>query len=460
MSVETQASVPEDELYAGLTAGARLATDTLFSRGAQLVVDASHIQMVRHAGLDVISIDEVFSNPRAVFLGFGFPNVFLAVPRPDGHIDGPGWNRFAAFMFWRQASYTHDAKGRVQGGVLFELRNLPDQAVEALRVAMGAHGGQRNVSCAHANARVLNDAGFSCAGKPLSRNIRPMRLARRIWENGLDYDGAPVKLRIIRTRGGSVSDHFAGVIRKEAGSLGRAIKKVWSKKPKTKSPVIEPRRLAPASGGVASNAPRLELRVGTPSRLGSLLNHQYGQHPIFEAVLNPAHRDVDDPGFVGLHEPLVAFPGRLDAMSRLKKYVLFSRLSVRLIRYQMARDMESLGDLAGPTLVGMLQADTPEAPFIYNVVLTGREFRLSRLENRSNKDVKRANWILAKHVLLAGYDPDVRYAGEAWAEDTPTGRIMHINNNSGTYKPSAEQTEAARRFLSEAFEMSVTAHIV
>lgn len=460
-------NLPEHELFDGLTAGARLATDQLFNRGSQLVVDASHVQTVEHHGLSVIPIDEVFTDPTAAFIGFGFPNVFLAVPRLATDDKGVGWDRFAAFMFWRQSSYVHDTRGRVQGGVIFELRGLSPAAIDNLRLTMANHEGQRNISCAHANARVLNDAGFTCGGERLSRSIRPMRLARRIWENGLEYAGQPIGLRVIRTNGGSVSDHFAGVIRKEATSFGRAIKKMWKKRTdrrslaaKASAPIIAARPLEPVQVTVSESTPRLELRVGKPSRVALLLRLHWGEHPIFEAVLNRAQVDLDGGAFPALAEPLVPFPGTLDAVTKAKKYVLFSRPSVKLIRRQMAKDMESLGRLAGPTLVSMLQADTPETPFIYNVVLTGSSFRLSRLENRSDKDVDKANWILAKHVLLSGYDPDVRYAGEAWAEDTPDGRIMHINNNSGTYKPSPVQLEAARRYLSEAFEMTVIAHAV
>lgn len=82
---------------------------------------------------------------------------------------------------------------------------------------------------------------------------------------------------------------------------------------------------------------------------------------------------------------------------------------------------------------------------------------MSRLENRDERDSDKANWVLAKHVLLADYDPDVRYAGEAWAEDTPDGRVMHINNNSGTYKPTAAQLHEAARYLAEAFGVPVIA---
>jgi hypothetical protein len=191
-----------------------------------------------------------------------------------------------------------------------------------------------------------------------------------------------------------------------------------------------------------------------------MLGRRYGEHPIFEARLDPARLDIDDAEFGMIHNELKPYPGKLDTVSKLKRYVLFAKPVVRVIRKQMAADMESLGVLAGSTLVGMLQADSLDDPFMYNVVLTGESFKLSRLENRTDKDVAKANWVLAKHVLLAGYDPDVRYAGEAWAEDTPDGRVMHINNNSGTYKPTEAQTDEAARYLAAAFGVPVVAEFV
>jgi len=450
----------EGDLLEGLTDGVKFTTDTLFSRGTQLVLDASHVNTVRHVGLSVISIGEVFSDPNAVFIGFGFPNVYVAVPRAGDSERGSGWDRFAAFMFWRQQSHIADTKGRVQGGVLVQLRNLPDEAIIRLRAAMAEGSGQRTISCANANARMLAAAGFTCGGKAMTRAVRPMRLARRVWEGGLEFNGRPVDLRIIRTHGGTVSDHFAGVMRKELTSMCRAAKKIAAKgHAKAKAPVIEPRPLRAPSVEIDPAAPRLELRVGRPSRLAAMLGRRYGEHPIFEARLDPARLGIGSAGFEAIHSKLTPYPGKLDTITKVKRYVLFAKPVVRLIRKQMAADMESLGLLAGSTLVGMLQADTPNDPFIYNVVLTGESFRLSRLENRTEKDVAKANWVLAKHVLLAGYDPDVRYAGEAWAEDTPNGRVMHISNNSGTYKPSEVQTAEAARFLAAAFGVPVVAEL-
>ena len=56
-----------------------------------------------------------------------------------------------------------------------------------------------------------------------------------------------------------------------------------------------------------------------------LLNHQLGEHPIFEALLEDTNADIGSDDFAALHPALRAYPGKLDAASRLKRYVLFSR---------------------------------------------------------------------------------------------------------------------------------------
>jgi CYTH domain len=453
----------EVHLFDGLTEGARLKTEALFSSSSQIVVDASHVTMVEHEGLSVVPVAEVFSNPNATFLGFGKPNVFLSLPRAATPDVTAGWDRFAAFMFWRKAAHIADTKGRVQGGVFVELCDLPPEALVRLRTAMGAFEGRKTITCANATGRVMTQAGFTCDGRTLAYKVRPMTLAKAIWDGGLEFDGTAVTLRMIRTHSGTVSDHFVGVLRKESTSLFRAVEKIVrskSTKSVAKAPVIQARPLAAAAVPSHAQTSRLELRVGRFTKVAVLLHQQVGEHPIFEARLDSAHVDINGTDFPELRSALKAYPGKLDATSKLKRYVLFSRPVVKAVRYQLAAKMDSLGRLPGPVLVEMFQTGSTGNPFLYNVVITGTSARMTRLENRTDKDVGKANWVLAKHVLLSGYDPDVRYAGEIWVEDTKTGRVLHLNDNSGTYKPSRNKAEAAARFLQQLTGVPVLFHAV
>jgi hypothetical protein len=448
MQTAAPRELAEAHLFDGLTEGAKIAPETLFSSSPQLVVDASHVNAVNHDGVSVVPVAEIFSNPNAAFLGFGTPNVFLSLPRAKTEQTEGGWDKLAAFMYWRQRAYVTDTKGRVQGGVLMELRNLPPEALENLRDAMALVVGKRTASCANATGRVLTIAGFTCNGRALKHKLRPMTLAKAIWDGGLEYHGNPIEMRVIRTSAETVSDHFVAVLRKESTSMFRVAKKFVKTSKKTgKVPVVQPRLLEPATTRAAHEASHLELRVGRPTKLAAMLRVRWGGHPIFEAKLDSRIVDVNGPDFSDLCTPLQAYPGKLDAVSKIKRYVLFSKPVIKTIRYQMAVEMDSLGRLPGPTMVDMFQVGTDDKPFLYNVVITATSARMCRLENRTAKDMHKANWVLAKHVLLSGYDPDVRYAGEIWVHSTPGGRTLRINNNSGTYKPSLLQADAAARFL-------------
>lgn len=449
-------ALDETDHLAGMTTGARLAPDGLFARGPRLVIDASHVGAVEHDGLQLVPIAEIFAEPDVAFLGFGMPNVYLTIPKNDSD----GWEKYAATMFWRQHSHVADTKGRVQGGILVQLLNAPDAALEALRVAMGAHSGKRTITCAFANAKVLHQAGFTSGGKRLDRYVRPMSLARRIWQNGLEFNQVRVETRFIRTTQRSVSDHFAAVMSKESTSLGRLVKKQWSKarRPAASAPLLEPRPLPAAQSPLEDTVRSAELRVGRPSKLGAALRVYWGDHPIFEAIPDRNNVDLDAAEFEELNEPLRPYPGRLDAVTKAKKYVLFAPGPVRVLRNRMAATMDSVGRHPGPVLTDMLQAGPPDNPFVYNAIVTSDALRVARLENRSDKDVSKANWVLSKHVLVAGYDPDVRFAGEFWVADGPEGRTVHLNNNSGTYQPGPERAQAAGRFIEQGFGVPVVVH--
>lgn len=453
---QTNASDPFPDPLAGLTEGAMLAPDGLFSRGQRLVVDSSHVQTVDHEGLSLLPVEEVFSDSEALFLGFGIPNVYLAVPGEQG------WEKYAATMFWRQPSFVADTKGRVQGGMLVELRQLAPEAVGELREVMHSHAGRRAITCARSNALVLHGAGFTSGGRSLRRFVRPMTLARHLWEHGLEHRGDPVELRVIRTGGQSISDHFLKVIRKESTSVGRVVKKQTAKLSRRRNnaaPTIEPRPMSPAKLEAGDTSLAAELRMGRPSRVGAMIGSYIGDHPIFEAIPDPANVDLDSPDFTELNAALPAYPGRLDVGTKLKKYLLFAPTPVRVIRSQLAQDMQSMGMHSGHTLTSMLQLGPPQDPFLYNAVLSGGALRVARLENRTEKDRGRANWLLAKHVLIAGYDPDVRFAGEFWVSEENGQRTVHLNNNSGTYKPSRSQAEAAGRFIEQGFGVPTVVHL-
>ena len=447
-----------------MTAGAKVRPDSFFSRGNRLLIDASHVKRVAYKGLQLVPLKEVFSRPTSTFIGFGSPNTYLVVPRKAGDPKGRGWNTLTAFMFWRKASYVADTKGRVQGGLFVEMRGLPGDARDALRKAMERESGTCRASCANTTARVLASAGFELRnGADLSKILLPSTLARDVWEHGLRFKGKDVNLRFVATYPGTTQEHFATVIKKQATAPFRAVKKIFDKS-KKRAPLIRPRLLAPVVVRVSKAAPKVNLRMGRPSKLAAALRQVWGEHPLYEARPDKATADMDSAEFSGLHTPLKAFAGKPNLYEKFKLRVVGGG---GWLRKQLARplrergkvvDSESLGDTAGEVAVGTMRVGEKGKPFRYNLVMTGDGVRWIRLKNGSAKDSKAADWVLTKHLILAGASKDIRFAGEIWVEDTPKGRVVHINNDSGTFQPDRARTVAAARYLQKALGVKVVAH--
>jgi hypothetical protein len=418
-----------------------------------MVIDASEVPTAVDdgSGLTLFPIDAIFGDRRAVFIGFGRPNVFMTLPRSEHDERGSGWDKFAAFMFYRQKSYVADTKGRVQAGILFELRGLPDDAVAALRYHMQLISGHRNPSCANATGRVLTAADFTCGGHSLAHILRPSRLAARIWRHGLEYEGLPVDIRIVQA-GDSVSDHFRSIWDREATSPGRTVRKVYQRHAEhVPAPVFGEQPQLQLVSDRWDDTELMPVGISRPSLLGAHLGFIFGERPVFETM---PLISIDE---VALATPLKHFPGKLDRITKLKKYVLFSKPVIRLLRRHVVAAME-YHDAPRRAVVDMLRLSPGidhETAFIYNIVMTGRYVRITRLENRNGRDHKFINWILAKHVFVSGYDPDVRFPAEVWCFMEGDERVVALNRNSGTYKPDAERHYAAARYLSKVFDVEV-----
>ncbi|MGV9001942.1 MAG: hypothetical protein ACOH18_03215 [Candidatus Saccharimonadaceae bacterium] len=438
----------------GLTSKARVSPQILGKRGSRLVFDASSVptQVDPASKLTLFGIESVFTDNSVVFLGFGKPNTFLVVPRSATSEKGPGWDKFAAFMFWRKKSYVANTKGRVQAGILFELRDLPADTVEQLRVEMHKHSDTRGPSCAHTNARVLDGVGFTSGGRRLVHILRPSKLAGVIWSNGLELNSKPVDLRIVQT-GARVSDHFLSVWRKEVTSMFRSVAKKFHKADHTPAPVFEPSPQSDLADSKWQGDKRMAVGISRPSYLGAHLSFVLGEHIIYHTwpkdVLNAPE----------LSTPLKSFPGKLSTVSKVKKYVLFSRPSIWFIRRHLAATTERYDGLPSGVIVDMLrisETSDHETAFKYNLVMTPDEIRITTLENRNGRDISKLNWILSKHVLVSGYHPDVRYACEIWRCIDENGEsVIYMNSDSGTYKPSSERKAPAAEFISKTYDVRV-----
>lgn len=429
--------------------GGRIGPQVLGHRGGRLVVDMSHVPLEHDAatGLDVMPLDAVFCNPAEPILVFGKPNVSLVLP---GHRE-----RFAAFMFFRNRSAIVPTKGRVQAGVLAQLAGLPKDAHNALAMAAKEMTGKLGPSCAFSNARVLHQAGFRLGnGKSLRWIIRPSRLAALIWQYGLRYQGQPVDVHFIQTRA-TVSDHFVSVWTREYSSLVRLVQKYVTRSHKSSAPVFSPRG---ESVGMDDSAWRhstvTTIGISRPSALGVNLGYILGEQPFFTCRL-PAFRSEE------LRAPLAPFPGKLDRMTKLKKYVLFSKPVIAFLQRNLEARTDWFQSIPTHAVVEMLRLSPgPDraGAFVYNYVLTSHAFRIKRLLNGSGRDSRFVNWMLAKHVLISRYNPNVRLAGELWCYRDNNGELtVCLNAESGTYKPDDSRLLAAVKELEKFFGVKVIA---
>ncbi len=435
----------------GLVDGGRIGPQVLGHQGPRLVVDDSHIdkEFDDNTGLWICPLDRVFTRPDNPVIVFGTPNTALILPNETY----TSWDRFAAFMFWRQESFVTDTKGRVQAGVFFELSNAPAEAVSALREAVNSLVGTRKASCAHSVALALHRGGFTSGGKSLRWIYRPSRLASTLWRNGLEYNGVTVELRIIQTHK-SVPDHFVSVWRREANSGPRLVQKYYADTPHGKAPVFEAasETIEMSDELWATDGPRANLGVSIPSGIGVNLGYVFGEQPEFVVQLP---RYIDNSR---LQEPLKAFPGKLDRVTKLKRYVLFSPPVIWFMRKHLVASTEWIEGVPVRALTAMLHRSPGpdrQVAFTYNFVLTTTEIRLKRLLNNNGRDQKVIAWLLAKHVLLSGWRKNVVLAGEIWGFLEDDAIVICLSGDSGTYKPNNERVIAAQETLSQMFQTKV-----
>lgn len=436
-------------------------------RGGRIVYRADCTTVHDDAsGLDLFAIDEVFNARDSVLLGFGFPNVYTAMRRANDDMRGPGWDKYAAFMFWRQKSFVANTKGRVQAGLIVEIRNLPDEALARLRSNMRDLSGKRGPSCAWLNAHLLVQSGFTLGnGRSLTGIMQPSKLFSRIWRFGLSYDSQEVDLRIVLTGNKGVGEHLegmSGVWGREVTSPQRFAGKLYTKETRGKAPLVESRAFSAVDPARWQSRPTT-IGINRPSWLGVKMAFVYGQQPVYDVNLGKLSHDA-------LVEPLTPYPGKLDRITRLKKHMLFSRPVIRGIRHYRHHSTDVFEGVPARAAVEMLtpsQSPDYDHAVLYNCVVVQREdghceARITTLRNhdertRESRSVRTFSWILAKHVLLAGYDPNTIYACEIWTCREGDTTTLYVNRNSGTYKPSLERLVTIAGAMQRTFNIRVVA---
>jgi hypothetical protein len=439
-------------------------------RGSRLVyvADRSNLEWLTdpETGLSLFRIQEVFLDQNSVFLGFGLPNVFTMVWRPADDSREAGWDKLAAYMFWRQGAYVADTGGRVQAGVFFELRGLPEEARDRIRHEMYGVWGMRGPSCAWLNARILTSAGFRLGnGGALDSVVRPTKLASLIWRYGLEYDGIPVEVRIVLTGDKGVGDHFEGlwwgVWGKEFLSACRTVKKQFSKRAvQLRVPKFPVKEIVDLGGREFSGRPTL-VGINRPRWLGVKFAFLTGQQPIYTVQLDGIDQ-VEE-----LQEPLQVPTDNLDRATRIKRRI-FSPRTVRMIDHFRTKSFDYYDGVQADAALEMLTPSPGpdrETAVLYNCVVVlnsdgTAEARITGLKNqhprtKKSRWIKFNVWALAKHLMLSVYG-SVPFAGEAWTYiDADGSTVLCLNNNSGSYQTSRKRLFVMAEYLRKVFGVRV-----
>ncbi len=426
--------------------------ELLRRHGSRIVYHAPELIRAKDpkSGLIMYKVASIFRATNSVLIGCGTPNVAISVYDNNDST----WKRMSAFMLFREKSFVASLD-ELQVGVYFELLDVSDDIRKRLLIAMNNHADKRGPSCAHLNASVLAEAGFTLGGgRDITKVILPSRLASRLWRLGLEHDGKPVNIRVVNTSALEVGDHFVGVWRKEANSILRLIKKALIRKKKTASTTFAVDTQATNERDHVWSGRPVTVWVSRPNTLGNILALIWGRHAEYRVNVHNVELTPE------LSEPLEAFVGPLNWVSKLKKHILFSRPVIAFINGVKNKSFDCYQDIPIDAAIEMMSPlgseSTNRILWNFAVVATDNtyEFRLSPLKNQDplseqSKMRKLSNWILAKHVVATGYNERTVYAGEAWVlHNRETGELsLGINNNSGTYKPTAIQLQTVSALI-------------
>ena len=467
---DMQLTAVQHDPQAGIAAGSTVEPMPFFTHSTKKAVrtrvtpnNPDGLREVDYQGkYKIIDVKQFLSGKKEVLIGFGKPNVFTMIPTADGDTTGADYEKLDAFMFFRKEASRRPVD-KIQSGLFIRPRNLPPGATDRMREAMDKIAGKKTASCAHANATMLTDAGFTSGGKALSGKLLPSELFKHIANNGLEFDGKKVHFDIINTTAGSAEEHFSDVKSKEYSAPVIAVKKIFGQHTASMSERKALLRGLKDAGKAQEAAPESAVQDGgTPIKIrnsrhgavGYFLSKIWEGHKFWEALPSADHADIND----YLPDTLAdkySTGAKLSAVDKLKS-IAFSPGMVGKMRSGVANTWDDAGEYGPGQIAKMLETDESGEPKIYNIVMTGhgKENRLAI--GRIDGGDKLPDWVLTKHLMLSNYDPDVRFAGETWAEpflnkEGKQGVRIHLNGNSGTYKPSDEQTEAAGEYMRAIF---------
>jgi hypothetical protein len=272
-------------------------------------------------------------------------------------------------------------------------------------------------------------------------------LLASILRNGIQFRGQQISFQIIQTSPKSVERYALGIIKAEILTFWRHFQRYID--PQLKKFGIEFKHKTDNGSEKQGSAPPLPTQVEYKSDLQTHASRTaraaipmrlfWGPHTLFELRQNRV--DVNQ----YLPENLKAFPQENPSLeTQLKKAILFSRPVIWGVRKMLCPEFQPVGTRSEADIYDSLRTHTEKRPERYNIVITGDKITISRLRVRHPI----VDWVLSKHVLISGYHPDVRFAGELWKDLSGT---LFVSRNSGTYRPSDEQLMRATQFVQAVF---------
>lgn len=404
---------------------------------------------VNYPGIQTIKINQIFK-PGTVFLGFGLPNVFVARINEQGE-----FVKFDAKSMWRKKStITSTTRGVSQSGIFFVLHDLSKEQVQNIVDFAHANIGKKDITCVHANMKVLEETGFSSGEIPLSHFYFPTPLMLHLIQHGIQFEGKDMDYTIVKTSPLKISQFQRRMDLAVAGTPVRHAMKATVSEEYRQSAIELNRAVQQHNNKLFSGSPSIDTQsmgraflasISVVSNFGLILRKIWGSHNVYSLKFDKNQLNSPKVSDYFSHAPLKAFSTPNPSfLTRFKSSFLFSKPVVNTIYGQMQEGTYDTW-IAESQIKQLIPVHTEENANKFNYVLTDNQLILSKL----NVMFSGVDWVLSKHVLLSHYSDSVRCSGEFW--QTPDGSF-YINNNSGTYQPTEDDLQNSVLFFNSLFK--------
>lgn len=241
--------------------------------------------------LKIVSIKDILQ-PHQLLIGFGLPNVYMAWIKDGKHF------KLDAKSLFRAPTEIVRTMRYVQSGV-FMILDLTPEIIERMSQSAQEQVGEKFISCVHANATALHEAGFSLGdGSPLNVFKIPHVFFKAVNDHGLTFNGKKIDIKLVKTTDKYLeSQMFAvkvAVWTTLCRHLKRNIQKKMNRKVSEMSREIETPPLAPQAPLLVDDENHMqdiEILSTNISPAGRAMRLFWGPHAIFSIRQSRVHID-------------------------------------------------------------------------------------------------------------------------------------------------------------------------